>query len=155
MLQDLASNPLDVSGLILDLVRERRENGRAGTPIQFIGHSSGGKLLKQIYVTTHPSNSSNPEIPQLHLSIRGYFYLGTPHKDIDWPDISKLWRALGKEGATVLGAKSPDLERAIFATSRINHAFQRLGGEELPSVCFYETEKTLVGISKVGSRFSL
>ena len=149
MLPDLAAASLDVTGLVLDLIRERRESGRAERPIVFIGHSFGGTCLKQIYVATHPSASSNPDFYQLHKLIRGYVYLGTPHKDIHSPDISKLWRALSAEAATSLGAKSPDLEKAIFATSRINHAFQRLGGEDLPTVCFYETEKTLIGISKV------
>lgn len=76
-------------------------------------------------------------------------YLGTPHRDVHSPDISKLWRALGAEAATSLGARPSDLEKAIFATSRINRAFQRLEGEDLPTICFYETEKTLVGLSKV------
>lgn len=78
-------------------------------------------------------------------------YLGTPHRDVHPPDISKLWRALTAEAATSLGARPPDLEKAIFASFRINRAFQRLGGEDLPTICFYETEKTLVGISKVTS----
>ena len=149
MLRDLAVGPVDVTGLVLDLIRERRDSGRAERPIVFIGHSFGGTFLKQMYAATHSSTSSNPDFHQLHRLVRGYVYLGTPHKDIYWPDISKTWRALGAEAATSLGAKSPDLEKAIFATSRINHAFHRLGGEDLPTVCFYEVEKTLVGISKV------
>lgn len=148
MLRDLAAAPVDVTGLILDLIHEHRESGCAERPIVFIGHSFGGTFLKQMYVATHPSRSSNPDFHQLHRSLRGYVYLGTPHKDVHLPDIPKLWRALGAEAATSLGAKSPDLEKAIFATIGINHAFQRLGGEDLPTVCFYETEKTLVGITK-------
>ena len=151
MLRDLAANPVDITGLILDLIRERRESGRVERPIVFIGHSFGGTILKQIYVATHPSNSSTPDFHQLHRSLRGYAYFGTPHRDIYPPDIPKLWRALGAEAPTSLGAKHSDLEKAIFATSRINHAFQRLGGEDLPTVCYYETEKTLVGLSKVSS----
>ena len=149
MLRDLAAESLDVTGLLLDLIGERRESGRIGKPIVFIGHSFGGIILKQIYVATHPSNSSNPSFHLFHKSLRGYVYLGTPHRDIHPPNISKLWRALGAEAPTSLGSGSSDLEKAVFATFRVNHAFRRLGGEDLPTLCFYETEKTLVGISKV------
>ena len=149
MLQDLAASPVDVTGLIVDLIIERQKSGRVGKPIVLIGHSFRRTILKQIYVATHPSNSSNPEFHQLHRSLRGYAYLGTHHRDFPSHDISKLWRALGAEAPASLGARHPDLERAVFATSRINHAFKRLGGEDLPTVCYYETEKTLVGLSKV------
>ncbi|KAL6716623.1 hypothetical protein ACLMJK_006191 [Lecanora helva] len=149
ILRVLATDPVDVVGLILDLMVERRESERTENPIVCIGHSFGGTILKQIYVTTHPSNSSNPDFHQLNRLLRGYVYLGTPHKDVFTPDFSKLWRALGAEAATSMGGKSADLEKALTATSRINRIFETLGGEDLPTMCFYETERTFVGTTKM------
>jgi predicted acylesterase/phospholipase RssA/pimeloyl-ACP methyl ester carboxylesterase len=146
LLQDLGSTTVDVQNLILDLIQERTASGRANTPIIFIGHSFGGNLLKQIYVSTHPTNSSRTEYHLMHHLIRGYVYLGTPHKDLYFQDLSKLWRAIAL--SSTVASRPFTLQQALSSSSRINHEFRRLGGEALPSACFYETEKTYVGIQQ-------
>jgi predicted acylesterase/phospholipase RssA len=130
----------------MDLIQERTASGRSDTPIIFIGHSFGGTLLKQIYVSTHPTNSFAKDYHMLHHLIRGYIYFGTPHKDLHVRDISKLWRAIALGGS--VASQSSTLQQAISSASRINYDFRRLGGEDLPSTCFYETEKTYVGLQQ-------
>jgi pimeloyl-ACP methyl ester carboxylesterase len=146
LLQNLGSTTVDVQNLILDLIQERTASGRANTPIIFIGHSFGGNLLKQIYVSTHPTNSSRTEYHLMHHLIRGYVYLGTPHKDLYFQDLSKLWRAIAL--SSTVASQPFTLQQALSSSSRINYEFRRLGGEALPSACFYETEKTYVGIQQ-------
>jgi predicted acylesterase/phospholipase RssA len=146
LLHDLGSTTVDVQGLILDLIHERNVSERSDTPIIFIGHSFGGTLLKQIYVSTHPTNSSRTDYHTLHHLIRGYVYLGTPHKDLYVQDMSKLWRAIALNGAAA--SRASTLQQALSSMSRINYDFRRLGGEDLPSACFYETKKTYVGLQQ-------
>lgn len=146
LLQDLASTPVDIQGLILDLIQERSSSGRSDIPIIFIGHSFGGTLLKQLYIATHPSNSTREEYHSLYHLIRGYVYLGTPHKDLYVDDVSKLWRAIAAKSQ--IASNSTMLQQALSSSSRINHEFRRLGGEDVPSLCFYETVKTYVGLQQ-------
>lgn len=146
LLQNLASTPIDIQGLILDLIEERASQERSNVPIVFIGHSFGGTLLKQIYIATHPTNSKIQAHHSLHHLIRGYVYIGTPHKDLYVPDVSRLWRAIASSGH--ISSRSSTLQKALASLSRINYEFCRLGGEETPSICFYETVKTYVGLQQ-------
>jgi predicted acylesterase/phospholipase RssA/pimeloyl-ACP methyl ester carboxylesterase len=146
LLQDLGSTTVDVQGLIVDIINERVLSGRSNTPIIFIGHSFGGTLLKQIYVSTHPTRSPSEECHSLHHLIRGYIYFGTPHKDLHVQDASKLWRALAARSPGI--SRASTFEQALSSSSRINYDFRRLGGEDLPSACFYETQKTRVGLQQ-------
>jgi predicted acylesterase/phospholipase RssA len=142
----LAAEIVDVQGLILDLIKERASCGRSDIPLIFIGHSFGGTVLKQIYNSTHPNNSSSEEEHLLHHLIRGYVFLGTPHNNFhvsDFGDISKLWRAIASSGS--VSSRSSTLERALHSVLKINFDFNTLEGKNVPSICFYETDKTYVG----------
>lgn len=149
ILQDLASPRVDVTGLITDLLHERSSCKRSDHPIIFIGHSFGGNLLKQIFLATHPSRAQQTEYHRLHRSLRAYIYLGTPQKHISFPDVSALWRALEFDCDSTLGGSSSELVHAISNASRINDDFREYDGEDLPSLCFYETVKTPVALSEV------
>jgi triacylglycerol esterase/lipase EstA (alpha/beta hydrolase family) len=118
LFHDLGSTTVDVQGLILVLIHERTVSGRSDTPIIFIGHSFGGTLLKQIFVSTHPTNSSQTDYHALHHLIRGYVYLGTPHKDLSVQDVSKLWRAIALNGA--VASRASTLQQALSSMSRMN-----------------------------------
>ena len=50
---------------------------------------------------------------------------------------------------STLGGVPLDLEHAISNVSRINNDFHEYGGEDLPSLCFYETVQTRVGLREV------
>lgn len=150
ILQDLAASRVGVTSLIVDLIEERSSSNRSDQPIIFIGHSFGGNLLKQVFLATHPSRTQHGDYLQLHRSLRGYVYLGTPQRHVIVPDIPALWRTLefGCDSAT-LGGKSTELSHAISNVARINDDFRQVGGEDVPSLCYYETVKTRVGLSEV------
>lgn len=138
-----------MTGLIAEILNERASCHRSHNPIIFIGHSFGGNLLKQIFAATHPSCAQQAEYRQLYQCLRGYVYFGAPHKPVYFPDISALWRTLESQCDSTLRGGSSDLQRAIPSVARINDDFREFGGEDLPSLCFYETVKTRVGLSEV------
>ncbi|KAF5712885.1 calcium-independent phospholipase [Fusarium mundagurra] len=144
MLSTLSAHPPDINGLIHDIIRDRRQENRSKSPIIFFGHSFGGTVLKQVYVATHPSNTDDPEYKALHSQIRGYVFFGTIHKDRDMSraklEVPEFWRALSRGASGTLGGHSHELEKAMYTTFRVNHAFRRLGGENLLINCFYETK---------------
>ncbi|KAF5576704.1 calcium-independent phospholipase [Fusarium pseudoanthophilum] len=144
MLSILSAHPPDINGLIHDIIRDRRQENRSKSPIIFLGHSFGGTLLKQMYVATHPSNTDDPDYKALHSHIRGYVFFGTIHKDRDMSrarlEVPEFWRALSRGASGTLGGHSHELEKAMYTTFRVNHAFRRLGGENLLINCFYETK---------------
>ncbi|KAF4338524.1 hypothetical protein FBEOM_7563 [Fusarium beomiforme] len=144
MLSTLSTQPPDINGLIHDIIRNRRWEDRSESPIILLGHSFGGIILKQVYVSTHPSNTDDPDYKKLHNQIRGYVFFGTIHKDRDMSraklEVPELWRALSRGSSGTLGGHSHELEKAMYTTFRVNHAFRRLGGENLPVNCFYETK---------------
>ncbi|KAF5556322.1 calcium-independent phospholipase [Fusarium phyllophilum] len=140
----IVAHPPDINGLIHDITRDRRQENRSKSPIIFLGHSFGGTVLKQVYVATHPSNTDDPEYKALHSHIRGYVFFGTIHKDRDMSraklEVPEFWRALSRGASGTLGGHSHELEKAMYTTFRVNHAFRRLGGENLLINCFYETK---------------
>ncbi|KAG9506092.1 hypothetical protein J7337_003071 [Fusarium musae] len=144
MLSILSAHPPDINGLIHDIIRDRRQENRSKSPIIFLGHSFGGTVLKQMYVATHPSNTDDPEYKALHSQIRGYVFFGAIHKDRDMSraklEVPEFWRALSRGASGTLGGHSHELEKAMYTTFRVNHAFRRLGGENLLINCFYETK---------------
>ncbi|KAI7768795.1 hypothetical protein LZL87_000342 [Fusarium oxysporum] len=144
MLSILSTHPPDINGLIHDIIRDRRQENRPRSPIIFLGHSFGGTVLKQVYVATHPSNTDDPDYKALHSQIRGYVFFGTIHKDRDMSraklEVPEFWRALSRGASGTLGGHSHELEKAMYTTFRVNHAFRRLGGESLLINCFYETK---------------
>ncbi|KAI1030623.1 hypothetical protein LB505_004124 [Fusarium chuoi] len=144
MLSVLSAHPPDINGLIHDIIRDRRQGNRSKSPIIFLGHSFGGTVLKQVYVATHPSNTDDPDYKALHSHIRGYVFFGTIHKDRDMSraklEVPEFWRALSRGASGTLGGHSHELEKAMYTTFRVNHAFRRLGGENLLINCFYETK---------------
>ncbi|KAF5550931.1 calcium-independent phospholipase [Fusarium napiforme] len=144
MLSILSAHPPDINGLIHDIIRDRRQENRSKSPIIFLGHSFGGTVLKQMYVATHPSNTDDPDYKALHGHIRGYVFFGTIHKDRDMSraklEVPEFWRALSRGASGTLGGHSHELEKAMYTTFRVNHAFRRLGGENLLINCFYETK---------------
>jgi len=150
LLQHLKADDVNVTSLVDELVYTRRESGRTQTPIIFVGHSLGGNILKQIYVSTHPTRETRSDMRELNQSIRGYLFLGTPQKSIVYQDIGSLCRAFERESERSLGGNVDDLEEALnVAVTRINEDFRRLQGEELPVCCFYETRKTWIGVKEV------
>ncbi|QGI61754.1 hypothetical protein CEK26_005722 [Fusarium fujikuroi] len=144
MLSILSAHPPDINGLIHDIIRDRRQGNRSKSPIIFLGHSFGGTILKQVYVATHPSNTDDADYKALHGHIRGYVFFGTIHKDRDMSraklEVPEFWRALSRGASGTLGGHSHELEKAMYTTFRVNHAFRRLGGENLLINCFYETK---------------
>jgi pimeloyl-ACP methyl ester carboxylesterase len=144
MLSTLSAHPPDINGLIQDILRDRRQENLSKSPIIFLGHSFGGTVLKQVYVATHPSNTDDPDYKALHTQIRGYVFFGTIHKDRDMSraklEVPEFWRALSRGASGTLGGHSHELEKAMYTTFRVNHAFRRLGGENLLINCFYETK---------------
>ncbi|KAG5750116.1 hypothetical protein H9Q70_007238 [Fusarium xylarioides] len=144
ILSILSAHPPDINGLIHDIIRDRRQENRSKSPIIFLGHSFGGTVLKQVYVATHPSNTDDPEYKALHSHIRGYVFFGTIHKDRDMSraklEVPEFWRALSRGASGTLGGHSHELEKAMYTTFRVNHAFRRLDGENLLINCFYETK---------------
>ncbi|KAF5984859.1 calcium-independent phospholipase [Fusarium bulbicola] len=144
MLSILSAHPPDINGLVHDVIRDRRQENRSKSPIIFLGHSFGGTVLKQVCIATHPSNTDDPEYKALHSHIRGYVFFGTIHKDRDMSraklEVPELWRALSRGASGTLGGHSHELEKAMYTTFRVNHAFRRLGGENLLINCFYETK---------------
>ena len=54
----------------------------------------------------------------------------------------------------MLRGKPQDLSYAISNASRINDDFREFDGESLPSLCFYETVKTGVGLHEVSQPFT-
>ncbi|KAF5693953.1 calcium-independent phospholipase [Fusarium denticulatum] len=144
MLSILSAHPPDINGLVHDIIRDRRQENRSKSPIIFLGHSFGGTVLKQMYIATHPSNTDDPDYKALHSHIRGYVFFGTIHKDRDMSraklEVPEFWRALSRGASCTLGGHSHELEKAMYTTFRVNHAFRRLGGENLLINCFYETK---------------
>ncbi|KAF4480196.1 patatin-like phospholipase domain containing protein [Fusarium agapanthi] len=144
MLSILSAHPPDINGLVHGIIRDRRQENRSKSPIIFLGHSFGGTVLKQVYIATHPSNTDDPEYKALHSHIRGYVFFGTIHKDRDMSraklEVPEFWRALSRGASGTLGGHSHELEKAMYTTFRVNHAFRRLGGENLLINCFYETK---------------
>ncbi|KAF5700877.1 calcium-independent phospholipase [Fusarium globosum] len=144
MLSILSAHPPDINGLIHDIIRDRRQGNRSKSPIIFLGHSFGGTVLKQVYVATHPSNTDDADYKALHSHLRGYVFFGTIHKDRDMSraklEVPEFWRALSRGASGTLGGHSHELEKAMYTTFRVNHAFRRLGGENLLINCFYETK---------------
>ncbi|KAF5626597.1 calcium-independent phospholipase [Fusarium sp. NRRL 25303] len=144
MLSILSAHPPDINGLIHDIIRDRRQGNRSKSPIIFLGHSFGGTILKQVYVATHSSNTDDADYKALHSHIRGYVFFGTIHKDRDMSraklEVPEFWRALSRGASGTLGGHSHELEKAMYTTFRVNHAFRRLGGENLLINCFYETK---------------
>ncbi|KAF5982851.1 calcium-independent phospholipase [Fusarium coicis] len=144
MLSILSTHPPDINGLLHDIIRDRRQENRSKSPIIFLGHSFGGTVLKQMYVATHPSNTDDPDYKALHSHIRGYVFFGTIHKDRDMSraklEVPEFWRALSRAASGALGGHSHELEKAMYTAFRVNHAFRRLGGENLLINCFYETK---------------
>ncbi|EXK99848.1 hypothetical protein FOQG_00236 [Fusarium oxysporum f. sp. raphani 54005] len=144
MLSTLSAHPPNINGLIQDILRDRRQENLSKSPIIFLGHSFGGTVLKQVYVATHPSNTDDPDYKALHTQIRGYVFFGTIHKDRDMSraklEVPEFWRALSRGASGTLGGHSHELEKAMYTTFRVNHAFRRLGGENLLINCFYETK---------------
>ncbi|KAF6526398.1 hypothetical protein HZS61_009442 [Fusarium oxysporum f. sp. conglutinans] len=140
----IVARPPDINGLIQDILRDRRQENLSKSPIIFLGHSFGGTVLKQVYVATHPSNTDDPDYKALHTQIRGYVFFGTIHKDRDMSraklEVPEFWRALSRGASGTLGGHSHELEKAMYTTFRVNHAFRRLGGENLLINCFYETK---------------
>ena len=69
---------------------------------------------------------------------------------MSFPDISALWRTLEFDSdSTTLGGRSTELSHAILNADRINGDFREFEGEDVPSLCCYETVKTRVGLSEV------
>jgi hypothetical protein len=155
LLQRLGPDKGDASTLISELVLNRDATRRSHRPIIFIGHSFGGNLLKQIFVSSHPSNESRPDHHLLHECIRAYIFLGTPQKSLHFEDIDAVWRAFQTRKDGVLRGRSAHLEQTLEHIDRINDEFRRLGGEDLPAVCFYERRPTLVGLRDVRDSFWL
>lgn len=149
MLQLFNHESGDIAGLVADLVHNRQVNRRDHRPIILVGLGFGGNLLKQIYSVTHPSADARPDYQHIHESIRGFVFLGTPHRFITIDDHDALWRAFERERETSLGGKAHDLELALQEIVHINDSFRRLGGEDLPAMCFYEKLPTLLGLRKV------
>lgn len=139
----------DVSDLIEEIIEERERRERSNAPIVFIGHSFGGSLLKQVYITTHRERSTRPDLRALHDSIRAFVFFGTPHRSLNHADYGAVYRLLYRGSTSSVGGTASELEDAFANLTRLNTDFRQLNGEELPACCFHEKLKSQVGLEQV------
>jgi hypothetical protein len=137
--------------LLWDLIDDRKLNSRTEVPMIIIAHSLGGTLAKQLFVMSSPSRNVRPETHQIHHSIRGYMFFGTlqrgsfPKQIQDLGRIPSIIFNLHPSTAQSLQA----LQRLLQQAPVINDDFRTLGGEQIPTICFYETEPTSINFLQV------
>ena len=149
LLKLLASPAVDVTDVIENVVHDRLRENRSDKPVVFVCHSFGGIVAQQIFLSTHPERAKDVRYHGMHDAVQACIYFGTPQKQAPVSSTPALWRALEFDCATTLGGKSSDLQLAIMNSSRINDDFREFGGENLQSICLFETAKTDVGLSEV------
>lgn len=139
----------DADGLLVDLIANRRAQGRSHQPIVFVASVLGGCLAKQLFVSSSPSRNSRPDVHQLHASIRGIAYFSTPHRTKVLSEEEEFVSQWGKRITLGLSKGLNGFQKCIEAIQKINYDFRLLWGEEIPSVCFYDNVKVKTGFTKV------
>jgi hypothetical protein len=93
--------------------------------------------------------SGNQDLQSLCDSIRGFVWLGTPHRPVSANDPGSLYRALERRSERSLGGNVNCLKDAFNSMNGISEDFRKLGGEALPACSFYERDKTSFGHGEV------
>ena len=102
-------------------------------------------MAKALFVGSSPSRSSWSEAHQIHSSIKGYMFFGTLQRGT----IAKDIQGLVKTASRVAGWVSSDkalLGPFLDKIPSINEEFSSLGGTQVPTVCFFEAQKTSLGL---------
>jgi hypothetical protein len=145
-----------IETLLWDLIDDRAANGRTHVPLIIIAHSLGGTLAKQLFIATSPSRNSWEEANILHSYIKGYMFFGTfqvggPTEDMlrmvaYATTASRIFRSVG------FPMDYSDLQPFLNQIPLINQDFESLGGLQLPTVCFYESQPTTqIGVCHANS----
>ena len=127
-----------------DLVDDRSAASRTQFPIIIIGQSSGGTLAKEMFVRSSPSYTSHPEIKELHSCIKGYAFFGTLQQGQFDPKALRFLNA-ANYAASYVTSRTQAVVDYIKQISRINEEFDVLGGDQIPSLCIYETRPSQFG----------
>lgn len=132
-----------IEKLLWDLIDDRKLQDRINVPLVIIGHSLGGSLAKQLFLTSSPSHNPRPEAREFHSNIKGYLLFGTfnvgrPSEDI-W-QLAQFGGVLPTHG--VFNTNVVEKTTFLDQIALINDEFESLGGLQLPTVCFYEEKPT-------------
>jgi len=143
-----------VNNLLLDLRDYRTSPNRLNVPIVFIAHSFGGTLVKQLYVATSSERNSQSRMAELHACIRGFAFFGTYHSGEVPERIKETLVSTRRIFFLVPGLSSytdqaTTLIRLFDQLPLINEDFKAVGGDQVPTVCFYELKKTKIPPMKV------
>jgi len=144
-----------VNNLLLDLRDYRTSPNRLNVPIVFIAHSFGGTLVKQLYVATSSERNSQSRMAELHACIRGFAFFGTYHGGGEVPErikemlVSTRRVVLLLPGLSGYADQATTLIRLFDQLPLINEDFKAVGGDQVPTVCFYELKKTKMRPMKV------
>ena len=143
-----------VNNLLLDLRDYRTSPNRLNVPIVFIAHSFGGTLVKQLYVAISSERNSQGRMAELHACIRGFAFFGTYHSGEVPERIKEMLVSTRRiifllPGASNYADRATTLIRLSNQLPLINEDFKAVGGDQVPTVCFYELKKTKIGPMKV------
>jgi len=144
-----------LENLLLDLIDDRSKNRRSQVPMVIIAHSLGGILVKSLFIGSSPSRNSSPEARLLHSNIKGLVFFGVPNQGVadqalrNWLRWGETIRQIGRWVAPTTFSKFGNLIAFYDFIPSINADFITSGGDQIPTVCFYEGRPTVIGFSSV------
>lgn len=121
--------------LIWALIDERSNQNRQTVPIIFIGHSLGGTLIKQVFVQTSSTRTSQDVLLKLHQNISAIVFLGTRHHG----DFKPQLRQLSMLRKISVAYPATAILHVMEQIPDVNREFRLLKGESLPITSFRET----------------
>ena len=142
-------------GLLWDLIDDRAANGRTHVPMVIVAHSLGGTLAKQLFITSSASRNSSPEAHNFHSYIKGMMFFGTVQQGGATSEVQALVKLVN--WIPLLRAQQQALSTFLANIPMVNDDFKLLGGEQIPTVCFYETRPVVLGawqVRTMGDQFS-
>ncbi|OCL04556.1 hypothetical protein AOQ84DRAFT_380441 [Glonium stellatum] len=111
----------DFARSLLNKLRVERDGELQSRPLIFICHSMGGIVLKR--ALTNARLEDEDEFPFLQSSVKGIFFLGTPHDGSDavsWPQLLADILHVGLYAGTgLIGAPRNDLLRGLERNSEV------------------------------------
>ncbi|KAI9892858.1 MAG: hypothetical protein M1814_001017 [Vezdaea aestivalis] len=127
-------------GLLWDLIDDRQRNNRSHVPMIFIAHSLGGASAKQLFIFSSLSRNSRPETQQFHSLVKGFVFFGSLQNG-EFPENLVKWSKMAVSISRVV-FPSKAFEIDFKKVAQVNDDFLLIGGNQVPTVCFYETRKT-------------
>ena len=124
-------------------------------PMVIVAHSLGGTLAKQLFITSSASRNSSPEAHNFHSYIKGMMFFGTVQQGGATSEVQALVKLVN--WIPLLRAQQQALSTFLANIPMVNDDFKLLGGEQIPTVCFYETRPVVLGawqVRSMGDQFS-